>query len=98
MRVEFDPEQPVSLTLLTSSGATTSSDIRIVSVSGRRMSITADAAIPAGALVKLEWSQYLVLGEVLASQQPARTVGLYIRHTLNKKELEPIRRKWVNPE
>jgi hypothetical protein len=42
--------------------------------------------------------QYLVLGEVLASQQPARTVGLYIRHTLNKKELEPIRRKWVNPE
>jgi hypothetical protein len=62
------------------------------------MSITADARIPAGALVQLEWSQYLVLGEVIASQKPARTIGLHIRHALNKKELEPIRRKWINPE
>src|SRR4030095_147077 len=100
--VKFDPDQPAALSLLSPDGApdgaSVSSSARILSTSGRRMSIATDLTAPAGTPVKLEWSKYVILGEVLSEQEATPTMMLYIRHAFDKQKLAPIRKRWLNPE
>ena len=61
------------------------------------MSIASDLTAPAGTPVKIEWSKYVILGEVLSEQETAGMV-LYVRHAFDKQKLAPILKKWINPE
>ena len=95
MRLEFDIHQPVSVTLLGSSGPTSSSAARILSTSGRQMTIACDLIAPLGAAIEVRWSKYLILGEISILQEANRTIVLQIRHALNTDEIQTIRGKWV---
>jgi len=62
------------------------------------MSIATELTAPAGTPVKVEWSKYVILGEVLSEQETNSSMVLYIRHAFDKHKLAPIRKKWINPE
>ena len=96
MVLNFDPEEAVSLTLLTSPVEPASS-IRITSILGRRIEIASRISVQAGTPVRLEWSKYLVLAEVLHPEGPIPAAVLYIRHVLDLDQIQPIQRKWMNP-
>jgi hypothetical protein len=95
MRLEFEAQQPVSVTLLRSPVSPSSGVARILSSSGREMTIACDLAAPVGTAVEVRWSRFLILGEVSALHESNRTMVLQIRHALNTDELQTIRGKWV---
>jgi xanthine/CO dehydrogenase XdhC/CoxF family maturation factor len=98
MKMEFDPQQPVSVTLLGSGENHTVLAARIVSTSGRRMTLVCDLAAPPGAPVKVETPEYLVLAEILSVQNThdtEATAVLRIRHALKNRDIDQVRQKWV---
>jgi hypothetical protein len=95
MKLELDPEQSASLTILTPDGAQTQSPAHILSTSGRRMTVVAEVIAPVGTPVKVQWSQYLVLAEILSVQELTRTLSLQIRHVLRTEDIEHIRQRWA---
>ena len=84
--------------MLSPDGTSTSCNGRILSTSGRRISVATDLTAPGGTPVKVESSKYVILGEVLPDQDTAAGMVLYIRHAFDKHKLAPIVKKWINPE
>ena len=95
MILEFDPDQSALVTLLGPASAQTQLPARILSTSGRKMTIVADLTAPIGAAVQVQWSKYLVLAEIIGAQQANRTLSLQIRHALKTDDIEHIRQRWA---
>jgi hypothetical protein len=95
MKMEIKPEQPASVTLLGLHGSATPITARITSTSVGTITIVCNLAAPLGSAVKIQWAQFLVLGEIVSRQEATQTIVLRIRHALNTDQVEQIRQKWV---
>lgn len=94
MKMDADPAHPAFVTVLGAKG-----DHRypsqVLTVSGRLISMAGEIAIPVGMPVKVEWSQYLVYGEIMSVQEADQTFVVHIRHALTKADIEQIQEKWI---
>jgi hypothetical protein len=79
MELTFQPDQEIVLTDLHSGDSMRG---RMVSLEGRLLSVTATASLALGALVKVEWDHYMVLGEVQERQPEAGMLFIHIEHVL----------------
>jgi hypothetical protein len=93
--MQFDPEESASVTILAPTGSGTSATARIMSISGRRMSIACDIPAHRGTTLRIQWSQFCVLGEVLSVHDADGVLMLRINHALKTSEIEHMRQKWI---
>lgn len=67
---------------------------RIVSFAGHYITISCDNPVPADAIVRITWSNSLILGEVYAFLEGKYTVVIHIRHAIALDEIDEIRSRW----
>jgi hypothetical protein len=84
------------VTFLTPNHPSTPIAAQVVSISERRITIFCDYAAPVGTPLKVQYSGFLFLAEVLTSSPSAdRTLVLHIRHALKTADVDYIRQKWI---
>ena len=100
MKMHFDSEESASVTLLGPGHHHGSLTAQVLSSSGRRLTLTcapgAFITVPTpGTPVKIEWSGYLILGEVVTFQEAVHTIALRIRHVFRNEDVEHIQQQWT---
>lgn len=94
MKMEVDSAQPAFVTVLGTTGDS-GRPAQVAAVSGRLISLVCNAAIPVGMPVKVEWSQYLIYGEIMSVREADQTFVVHIRHALTRAEIEQIQQRWI---
>jgi hypothetical protein len=95
MNIEFEPEQEACITIIGGDGPPKRAPARMLSVTGRQVSLKCNMAAPVGTPVKVESFRYLILAEVTEFQSAAGVIVLHIRHAFDLRELDQVRRKWM---
>jgi hypothetical protein len=95
MNIEFEPEQEACITIVSGDGAHKPAAARLLSFTGRQVSLRCSFAAPLGTPVKVESARYLILAEVIDVQKAAGVLVLHIRHAFDLQQLEQVRRKWT---
>lgn len=94
----FRQSQPATVTVLDGSDARAGGTI--LDLDGKLLTMTSGLPIDVGTLVRVEWEQCLVLGEVIASEPADSTTNLtvLVEHALEDlAALEEQRRQWAQP-
>jgi hypothetical protein len=91
--LEFDPEAAVSVTVLPNTEAAPSA-ARILSISGRSMTVTTSISPAVGVAIQVRWGSYMVLAEVLRVEAD-QTLTLHVIHILNLDDVAYIAQPWV---
>ena len=96
MELQFHPDQPVTLTILNSDPSKATSVVsRIASISGRRVRVVCDVAVPPATPVQLEWDGNVILADVRGRQQPDNLLLLDVHHVLAAGEVRQMRDLWT---
>jgi hypothetical protein len=97
MPIHFDPEQPVSITVLAGAeaGQPARGQAMIVALAGRRLRLECNIAVSPGMPLQIEWSGNLILGEVIDLVEADGTLLVNVRYSLKAADVEQMRRKWV---
>jgi hypothetical protein len=85
------PNEAVCVTTLDAESRNISASVSLAV--GRQMTLVPDLRLPSGTPVKVTWSRYLVLAEVLNAQN-GRTL-LQIRHFMSTDDIGQIRQRWL---
>jgi len=64
----------------------------VLSCSGRRLNLAADLPAPPGTAIRIEWTGYLIMGEV-TSADPG-TLSIHNRHALRAEDINYIHQRW----
>ncbi len=91
-KLKAEPGQQVIVSIL--SDAAVKHPARIVRLAGEHLELAADWTAPAGVAVKVEWQEYVVLGELVPSGDTAGRLTIAVRHWLDLAQLSPIRKTW----
>ena len=94
MKIDIPGDQTACMTVLTSDGGEQSYPVRILTASGRRMTLACGHELATGQIVKLSWEGYLVLAEVLSGSR-RDSVQMHVRHVLRTEDIEEIRHRWT---
>lgn len=92
MKVDFSPGQMALVCVL--DGSCEPFQARLLSFTGRYLSVAAEPRLVRGTPVRIEWAQYLLLAEV-NTQTPEGVMELQIRHALHQKDVEHFRNVWL---
>lgn len=94
MKLEFEAPQAVRITSL--SQPALSGEGQLLAVSGNEMRLALDLPVKIGDPIKLEWSRYLILGEVASVESPAGVIRVQVQHALfDTEKLANQRRLWL---
>jgi len=94
MEITFDDGQPVKITVLNRFAPAAGG--RLAALAGKDLQVDAEAPLSSGDLVKVEWGEYLLLGEVSKAQADGRAT-VEVEHVLAEApQLERQKRAWVS--
>jgi hypothetical protein len=93
MEVAIDPDEPVTFAVL-GDDAQTSVPAHVISVSGRRLKLSAATSPGAGAAVEIRSRQYLLLSEVADVNHETGVMTLSIRHAFKLADIDAIQQRW----
>jgi hypothetical protein len=93
MRLDIDPEQQGWLTVL-NGPCKDARSVRILSASGRRITICCENKPAIGEVVKLTWGGNLVLADVLGAARDGGGTVLHVRHALRTSDIDAIQERW----
>ena len=91
--LDFDPEASVSVTVLPNTDSAPSA-ARILSISGRSMTVTTSISPAVGSAIQVQWGAHLVLAEVLRTEGD-QTLILHVIHVLNLDDVAYIAQPWL---
>jgi hypothetical protein len=95
MELQFQPHQPVTLTILNADPSKAMSvPCRIVSFSGRRVRVSTEVSVAPATPVQLEWDGNVILAAV-RGQQPENILLLDVEHALAASEVRQMRQRWT---
>lgn len=95
MKLELHHRVAATATILTSDATGGSSHAEVLSISGRRLSLICDLAVPVGTPLQIQFLDYLLMAETVTLQDSDRVMVLQIHNALRLPDIEQIRQKWV---
>ena len=96
MELNYHQDQAIAVTVLNGELYRTAGCIR--RTAGRQMEITVEISIAPGSLIKIEWDEYLLLGQVHKADAANRGLLVEVEHALPDTPLLLERRQdWLNP-
>lgn len=93
MKIEVSPGQDVQITVLDASKESVRG--RVASSAGHYLTISSDNPLPADAIVRVSWANFLILGEVYGFLENKHMVVIHIRHAIALQDISEIRSRWV---
>jgi hypothetical protein len=95
MKLAVETGQAVVITLLDRSMRTIRG--QVIKQAGKHVQVHAEMRLPLGSLVKVEWGDYLLMGEVREAEETAGRATVAVEHALSGVcQFEQQRSAWAN--